>query len=192
MMSKILVFDIETTGLKFEEGARMIECAYVIYEDEVLVKEVEAVLNPYSLEEMINIDELGLELNPANHVNNISEDAVRNGIVSEVFLHEIYEDFTSVDYLMGHNVVNFDIPFISKEFKHYGLSFNEFTYKSRNKCIDTLIKARTIKKYSDKLNLYSMSLASLCNHFGIVNEDAHRALSDVKATYQVYLALIKL
>ena len=40
-----------------------------------------------------------------------------------------------------------------------------------------------------KLNLDSYSLENLCNYFGVINERAHSALSDVYATIEVYKKL---
>ena len=47
----------------------------------------------------------------------------------------------------------------------------------------------TLELSKSKLKLPSYSLEELCKHFGIINENPHRAMGDVKATFELYKKL---
>ena len=90
--------------------------------------------------------------------------------------HDIIRDFVEFcgDFvLIGHNIM-FDYRFSKKYANQYGLSFEK-------KGIDTLKIAR--KTLCD---LGSKSLETLCAHYQIINQAAHRAYHDALATAKVY------
>ncbi len=82
-----------------------------------------------------------------------------------------FVDFIGDDVLIGHNIGRFDISFL--------LRYTDL----RNDYIDTLDLAK------NTLDLPAHKLADICEHYGIVNEQAHRALSDVIATNKCYQLL---
>ncbi|MBQ7784466.1 MAG: 3'-5' exonuclease [Oscillospiraceae bacterium] len=77
--------------------------------------------------------------------------------------------------LLGHNFNRFDRRFLQKQ------------AEIKNTCLDTLEIARHIRN-----NASGCSLSALCTSFGIVNDNAHRAVSDCIATDQVYKKLREL
>lgn len=84
-------------------------------------------------------------------------------------------EFLSEDrVLLGHNIP-FDHSFLSQAIRRSG--FEEIAFKG----IDTLKIARVLCA-----ELPSKKLETLCEHFGLTNERAHRASSDAMVTCQLY------
>ena len=77
--------------------------------------------------------------------------------------------------LVAHNA-EFDYAFLKRAAHHNGYIFD-------NERHDTLIMSRKM------LELSSYNLESLCKHFNIVNEGAHRAIYDSIATARLYMIL---
>lgn len=75
--------------------------------------------------------------------------------------------------LVGHNFISFDLAFLKK--------LSDISVP----CYDTLRIAKHMTLGSGN------SLSALCSYFGIVNDNAHRALSDCIATHKVYRALLE-
>jgi DNA polymerase III epsilon subunit-like protein len=90
-------------------------------------------------------------------------------------LYRFHEFIKDADFIIGHNAKRFDYPFIVSEFRRNGIKFDGIM------CKDTMwiarAKLRRVRGYS---------LKALCEHFDVVNVTAHRALSDVYATFEVY------
>jgi DNA polymerase III alpha subunit (gram-positive type) len=84
-------------------------------------------------------------------------------------------------YLIGHNAVSFDIPFIKAQCIRNNLLFPDI------KVLDTMRMSQYIIP-----NLYSHALKALCSYFNCDNENAHRAMSDVNATYNIFNILCEL
>jgi DNA polymerase III subunit epsilon len=87
-----------------------------------------------------------------------------------------------VSTIIGHKVKVFDIPrmdYLGKRF--LGWSFLDFECE----CIFEMAKDLVP-------GLPGYRLEDLCNHFGIVNKDPHRAGGDSIATLEVYKELVKL
>ena len=80
--------------------------------------------------------------------------------------------FAGNSTLLGHNIIRFDLRFL----QNYA--------EMENYCIDTLNFAQHLKADTGGL-----SLTALCSHFGVINDSAHRALSDCLATHEVYQRL---
>jgi DNA polymerase III epsilon subunit family exonuclease len=82
-------------------------------------------------------------------------------------------------YLIGHNIHGFDMAFIKAKCAKYKIKFPKVY------AMDTLRMAQYI------LNERYNKLETLCELFGIDNQNAHRAMSDVWATYTIYCNLCK-
>lgn len=166
---KYVVFDIETTGLS-PYNDRIIEIGAVKVEDGIIINEFEELINPgfpipYHITRITGIDDY------------LVKDAHYPGVVLTFF-----RDFISdVDFVIGHNAKKFDYPFIVEEFKRNGIRFEGID------CKDTMWEARRKLR-----RIKGYSLKALCQQFGITNKTAHRALSDVYATHELYLELQKL
>ena len=165
---KYVVFDIETTGLD-PRTERIVEIGAVKVEDGVVIEEFEMFLKADK------------PIPPhVSEINNIYDDMLEDAELPGVVLYKFYQFYKDVDFLVGHNAKRFDYPFLEFEFDRYFVKFDPMPVR------DTVWLGRKKLK-----GLRSYSLASLCRVFNIKNENAHRALSDVYATYQVFAELMK-
>jgi DNA polymerase III epsilon subunit family exonuclease len=163
-----VVFDIETTGLDVFRD-RIIEIGAVKVIDGQVVDEFEELINP-----MVDIPRKITQITGID--NNLLLDADFPGVVLIKFLNFIQD----ADFIIGHNAKKFDYPFLVNEYKRNGIPFDGVI------CKDTMFEA--IKKLGRGRRF---SLKSLCEEFGIRNKRAHRALSDVYATHELFLELEK-
>ncbi len=84
--------------------------------------------------------------------------------------------------MVGHNV-SFDHAFLEKAFKKNGIP-NTMHYRK----LDTISIAYA-KLYDDG-DIEKFSLRALCEKLGIENKNAHTALSDARATFELYKKLL--
>ncbi|MDR2828376.1 MAG: 3'-5' exonuclease [Acholeplasmatales bacterium] len=92
-------------------------------------------------------------------------------------LFKVLNDF--ICFIENHHVIGHNVRFDMSFLKYY--TYNVVGHTITNNCIDTLSLAR--KLYKDTVNY---KLGTLVAKFNIVNENAHRALSDASATYKLY------
>ncbi len=78
-------------------------------------------------------------------------------------------------FMVGHNSNSFDMPFLKAQCAKHNIKFPNVL------SLDTMRMSQYI--LTDQ---YSHSLASLCNLFGISNQNAHRAMSDVNVTMMIF------
>lgn len=93
-----------------------------------------------------------------------------------------FKAFVGDSVLVGHNIKNCDIPYISKAAKRAGIAFD-------NSYFDTYRYAKS-KKAS--MGWENVKLEYLSEQFGIAQPDAHRAWCDAEANVGVYLKLKEL
>ncbi|MEC9484552.1 MAG: 3'-5' exonuclease [Candidatus Izemoplasma sp.] len=162
-----VVFDIETTGLN-PRTDRIIEIGALRIKNGEVVDSFEQLINP------------GITI-PDNviAIHGITNEMVKDALFPGIALQEFISFCEGVDFLIGHNAVRFDYPFIENECTRYMVKYPKFRVK------DTIFSARKRLK-----GLRSYSLKALCRIFQIENKQAHRALSDVYATYEVYEQLL--
>lgn len=86
-------------------------------------------------------------------------------------------------YAVGHNVKNFDLPFIKKAYKDLKV-FDALSYHT----IDTLDLAVLYKMIS-KADLKNLKLGTLVEHFGVTLNSAHSAMYDIQANLEVFKEL---
>ncbi len=161
---KIVVFDIETTGLDPEQD-QIIEIGAVKIDNGNIIEKFASFVRPTV--------EISRDI---TNLTGISQDMVENAPDVQDVIKDFY-DFTHDCIISGHNIINFDIKFIRREGEIMGLDFD-------NELIDTLSEARTAR-----LKLTKFNLSALTNYLGIKLEGAHRAWNDAYATAQVLLRL---
>lgn len=118
--------DLETTGLDYEKGHRIIEVGILKYE--------------YNGSSHHLIDKLVVRVHPDR---SISADAIAvHGItLSDLAGCPVFKDvaasidafMSDVDLLVGHNLIKFDAPFFAFEMMAAG-----YTFKPGLECVDTL------------------------------------------------------
>ncbi len=168
---KLIFIDIETTGLDFTQN-EIIEIGAVLVSDGEIIKEFECKVNPISIQ---NSNPISLKI---NHYNKEDwQDAVSLPEALEKLL-EISNDAIMV----AHNVA-FDSQFLDYAFLNTGLKNNMHYHK-----LDTISIAYA--KLHGMGDMQKYSLRSLCEQFQIENKNAHSALSDARATYELYKKLM--
>lgn len=181
-----ICFDIETGGFKPEQNP-ITEIAMIVYDVATFEEKFrfETFVKPYN----------DLILDPkALQVTGINREMLEDGIDKKELvdiLCEIYSSFIEgnnkfklMPILVGHNIANFDIPFLEYLFNDQGRNLYHFVNQYKE---DTLWMART-KWFgkADKLNL-----GACCSLAGIDIIDAHRALNDVSANKMLHEYLVK-
>ena len=163
-----VVLDIETTGLEYKEGNKIIEIACVELLNFIPTGEIyQTFINP---EKKSNLS--------AKEKHGISDDFLKD----KKLFREIASDFLKFiknSPIVAHNGLLFDVPFLN-----YELKSNKFNIL-KNPIIDTLILAK--EKFPGAL----ANLDALCRRFDIdlSVRKTHNALIDAKLLAKVYLEL---
>ena len=172
-MNRKIFLDVETTGLCFKQGHKIIEIAAVEMLDRKLTgNNFHTYINPQR-----KIDQ------EATNVHKI-----RNEFLSDkplfIQVADEFLNFIGKSELIIHNA-NFDLGFLNNELKNIYHQFGNI--QDNNSIIDTLEMARN--KYMGKKN----SLDALCKRFDIDyterQEKGHGALLDSKILYEVYICM---
>jgi len=173
-MARIICFDIETTGLDFEKGEKIIEIGAVeIIDGQPSGKTFQSYVNPDG------------RLIPASsyNIHKISNafltDKPPFKDVARRFL-----DFAADSPIVAHNGKGFDFPFINHQ-----LAAEDMPVIAPERQIDSMLMAQ--RKIPD---LKSYSLDSLAKYFNIPLDSratSHGALVDTEILVKVYLELDK-
>lgn len=157
-----IVFDLETTGFRFETD-EIIEIAAVKVQDERIVDTYSTLVKP-----SIRIPA------SATKVNHITNDMVADapGIAKAM---EGFLDFVETGILVGHNIHTFDMNFV------YDAAMQAFHTGVYNDYIDTLYLAKNCLP-----QLHHHRLGDIAEYFGIDAQGAHRALNDCIMNQKCY------
>lgn len=158
-----IVLDFETTGLSHIND-KIIEIGAIKVNNNNIVDKFDTLINPKTTIPPFISSKI-----------NITNEMVKD----KPFIEDIFKDFIYFleDLpLVIHNV-KFDMRFLIFNSKNLGFNIT-------NSALDTVA---TTKNLFPELKKYN--LAFLCNHFKISNPNAHRAMSDVLATYELYKIL---
>ena len=167
-----IVFDLETTGFRFDEGHRIVEIGGVEMErGAVTGKSFHAYVNPER-----DMPE------GAFKVHGLSEKFLSDKpVFTDPSVAEAFVEFIGEAKLVAHNGASFDLPFLNAELKAAGMPVLQ------NELIDTLHMAR--RKFPGS----PASLDALCSRFGIAldarEKDGHGALLDSELLATVYIEL---
>lgn len=159
IVSDYVVVDIETTGLS-PTNEEIIEIAAIKVIDNRIAGEYSTLVDPHCHIRWETTQLTGIDDKMVADAPDISE--AMAGFV----------EFIGNMPLVGHNIIRFDMKFLEQ---HHNFA---------NRCIDTLYMAQHIDTGSS-----GYTLTALCSCFGIINTNAHRALSDCEATHQIYQRL---
>lgn len=167
-----VVFDLETTGFRFDEGHRIVEIGGV--------EMVRGAVTGRSFHTYVNPERDMPE--GAFKVHGLSERFLKGfPVFADARVGKAFADFVGDAELIAHNGVSFDLPFVNAELQNAGLP------PLANEIIDTLMIAR--RKFPGS----PASLDALCARFGIDlkqrEREGHGALLDSKLLATVYIEL---
>lgn len=167
-----VVFDLETTGFRHDEGHRIVEIGGIeLMRGAITGKSFHTYVNP------------GRDVpDGAVKVHGLTESFLRKfPPFADARVADAFVDFVGDAELIAHNGASFDLPFINAELAGAGRS------PLGNELIDTLHLAR--RKYPGA----PASLDALCQRFGVDTSrrarDGHGALLDSRLLAAVYIEL---
>lgn len=162
LSGNIVVFDTETTGLDLSRD-EVIQIAAVRFDcSGNAVDSFEEIVIP-----SVEISQGARDIIPFDVDKEIRERGIPAG---EAFAR--FSDFVRGSVLVGHNSSEYDSPLVRRQLRELDLPPLDTAAE-----YDTLVLA---KQFYTKAKNYK--LATLCEDFQLVNEDAHNAIADVKAT----------
>lgn len=178
---KIVFFDTETSGLKFEEGARILSCSaytYPVKDESRLVK------HTWTLNWGIDIPE------EASKVNGLTREYLEKHGRTDTTqaLREMYDVIFGAYTIVAYNLP-FDMSMLHSHWKEYSKFYREYVEKSRRKqFVDPLV----IDKALDPFRKGKRTLMATAKHYGVkVDEDKlHDASYDVEVLMDVYKAVV--
>ena len=164
--------DIETTGLNLIRH-EIVEIGCVIADRNLkVIKEFELKIKPERIE---NADPVALKV---NHYNDQDwKSALPLPKAMKIFSEKVKDCI-----MVGHNIA-FDAGFLEYAFNQTKM-INTMHYHK----LDTVSVAWA--KFHDNPKIEHFSLREMGERFGIKNERAHSALSDARATYELYKKLM--
>ncbi len=159
------VTDIETTGGS-PAGNAITEIAICITDGNEVFEEFSTLINPQkNIPHYITV------------LTGITNEMLEDAPLFEEVADQIYELFEGKVFV-AHNV-NFDYSFIKAAFDRLGTSFNQ----------NKLCTVRYTRKMFPGLTSYS--LGALCTHFGLFNDNPHRALNDTRMALELLCKALK-
>ncbi|HBK92289.1 MAG TPA: DNA polymerase III subunit epsilon [Parvularcula sp.] len=167
-----VVFDLETTGFRYDEGHRIVEIGAIeLMRGAITGKSFHAYVNPER-----DVPDGAVK------VHGLTQDFLRKfPVFSDARVADAFLAFAGDAELVAHNGAAFDVPFINAELTGAGRA------PLANELIDTLLIAR--RKYPGA----PASLDALCQRFGIDTadrkRDGHGALLDSRLLAAVYIEL---
>lgn len=186
MNKKILWLDIESTGLDKKRND-IIQLGGLIEINGKIEEEIDLTCQPFNYD---TIDAKALEVNKLT-IAQIK--AFPSPQETHIKLKKVLEKYID-NYTRGHDKfspagfnVGFDVGFLREFFfKNNDAYYNSyFDYHLLN--IDSLLY---LFDYKGLINLENYRLGTVAKHFGI-ELDKHNALSDIKATRQVFYKLLE-
>lgn len=166
--------DIETTGLNIV-AHEIIEIGCVITTPELeMIEEFELKIKPERIEDA---DPVALKVNHYDPADWVFAYSLSEGM-------KILSKKTKDCIMVGQNV-SFDSGFLESAFAKTNVSNGMHYHK-----LDTISIAWA--KFHRRPDIDHFSLRELCVHFGIKNERSHTALSDARATFELYKKLMSL
>ena len=171
MAGNVIVYDTETTGLDLTSD-QVIQISAVRYGPNG---------NPVATFDRIVIPTVEISQGARNTIPFDIDEAVKTrGIPASEAFRE-FSEFVKGSVLVGHNSINYDAPLIARQLAELGLPPLDIEGE-----YDTLSLAKQFYP-----SFPNFKLATLCDRFSVVNEDAHNALGDVKATGEILFHMLR-
>ena len=167
LKDKVFVcYDLETTGLHFERGDRMVEIGAIKIVNGKIVEKFGSFVNPN-----------GKKIDPkASETTGIYDDDVKDAPMDYQVLQDFYK-FTRGAILIGYNNINFDNVFLLGQAKVCRWNFDNPT--------EDVFKLA--QKYVQGVKNYK--LGTVASKLGVTLDNAHSAIYDALATAEVFLKI---
>lgn len=184
--SKYIVLDVETGGLKPTDNP-IVELACLSLHNDTFeeISRMETYVRQYE----------GLKIEPkALEANGIKLADIAKGVTHQELFAKLMDEIRQANptgkkatrpILIGHNV-NFDAGFLKVLFK---LNKTEFYDHFNEVYLDTLLMAKLLWDGTPLTDGNSYNLSSCCERMGINLINAHRAMNDVVATKDLFVAI---
>ena len=169
LLKRYIAFDVETTGLS-SFSDRIVELGAVVFENGQIISKYSTLINP------------GCPIPlAASQVNHITNEMLANAPTES----QVYPSFVNFlgDALQGNTIIcahnaSFDMGFISSTLERLG-------YNGTIRYVDTLSLSRR------RLSLENYKQDTVAVHYGFVNMNAHRAVSDAEICGKILWELLK-
>jgi len=166
--------DIETTGLSVIEH-EIIQIGCLITDSSFkIIEEFELKIKPQHIE---NADKIAVKINHYKEKDWIDSYDLKEAM-------KIFSKKAKDCIMVGQNIC-FDAGFLEYNLEKLKLPSTMHYHK-----LDTIAIAWT--KFNKEKDFEHFSLREMCKRFDIVNENPHSALSDARATFELYKKLIEL
>lgn len=166
---RIVYFDTETTGVKFDDD-KIIEIALLICDNDVLVEEYN---------EIINIEEELPE--KIIKLTGISDKMISEGVTPLSVAEKLETTLTPGSVWIAHNT-QFDLLFLYNLLKEYYSEEHVQDLMSKVKWLDTLTIFKDRSKYPHRLE-------NMVEHYNLNEVHFHRAIDDTHALKESVKAL---
>jgi DNA polymerase-3 subunit epsilon len=175
--------DTETTGIDPRESGAF-EIAFLVYRGAELLDERLFHLNPLNDEVLFSEE--------ASQINGVSEETIRSYQPLEKIAPEIaafLERHTPPEKMVFAGYCSdFDYGHLGALFFRGGFSISDY-------CNGKMIDVHSLVKRAVEMGLLpgtpNKKLTTMTKALGIIHDDAHTALSDIKATRQLYEAIYR-
>ena len=167
LQDKVFVcYDLETTGLHFERGDRMVEIGAIKIVNGKIVEKFGTYVNPGNK-----------KIDPkASETTGIYDEDVADAPKDYQVLQDFYK-FTRGSILIGYNNINFDNVFLFGQAKACKWNFD-------NQTEDVF---RLAQKYITGVKNYK--LGTIAEKLGVVLDNAHSAIYDALATAEIFIKI---
>ncbi|MFO7697978.1 MAG: exonuclease domain-containing protein [Anaerolineae bacterium] len=165
--ASLAFLDFETTGLDPSRGDRVVEIGLLRTRGQEIEVEYESLVNPQR--------PIGYGASRVNHIS----DQMLVGAPSFVEVADQVLTLLNGTVVVAHNAM-FDLSFLSAELR------------LAQRPLPSLVALDTLTLARNNVTSSGYSLAALCEMYGIVQDQAHRALADVYATRELFVRLARL
>lgn len=168
---RYIAFDVETTGLN-PNIDRIVEIGAVLFENGEITKRYGTLVNPCI--------EISSKASAINHITNEMLNDAPNEIEVYANLVEFLGDSLNEQTAICAHNAQFDMGFLNKTLTRLG-------YNAKIYYVDTLSLSRELVK-----GLKNYKQDTVATHFGLINEQAHRAVTDAETCGKILWELLKL
>lgn len=168
--SNIVVYDTETTGLDITKDQ-------IIQISAIKINACGEIID--TLDQMV-IPTIEISKKAQETHHQTRESIIARGGIDTISALKKFSAFVDGCVIVGHNSDRFDSPLVQRQLGENGLPALNVLHE-----YDTMMMA---KQFYPKLKNYKLS--TLCEMFGVTNENAHDALGDIIATGKVLNKMI--